>query len=49
MKKLKNYYCDGLRFYSFEDVVEYCERNDYRITNTTTQGGKYFIDVASTV
>jgi len=32
--KQKMYILNGRRFYSFEDAVIYCEKNNLRITNT---------------
>lgn len=47
MKKEK-YICNGKTFASYEDVMDYCDKRGFRITNTTTmRKGVYLIDVTS--
>lgn len=44
----EKYICNGKHFSSYDEVVEYCEKRAFRITNTTTIGkGIFLIDVSS--
>lgn len=43
----KNYICDGKRFASYEEVLNYCKEQGFRVTNTNTIGKKYIISVVS--
>lgn len=47
-KTKEKYICNGKHFPSYEEVMEYCDKRAFRITNTTTIGkGIFLIDVTS--
>lgn len=47
-KTKEKYICNGKHFSSYDEVVDYCDKRAFRITNTTTIGkGTYLIDVTS--
>jgi hypothetical protein len=41
------YIANGHTFESYENVLEYCYENDFRVTGTNTVSGNYIIDLAS--
>ena len=48
MKTTEKYICNGSTFTSYENAVEYCAQNNYRITNTKTlKMGVYLLTVTS--
>lgn len=47
-KQREKYIVNGKRFSSYEEVEDYCEKRNFRITNTTTiSKGTFLIDVSS--
>lgn len=46
-KQKEKYIVNGKRFSSYEEVEDYCEKRNFRITNTTTIRGTFLIDVSS--
>ena len=47
-KQREKYIVNGKRFSSYEEVEDYCEKRNFRITNTTTiSRGTLLIDVSS--
>lgn len=47
-KQREKYIVNGKRFSSYEEVEDYCEKRNFRITNTTTiSKGTFLIDVTS--
>ncbi|UVX32833.1 MAG: hypothetical protein [Bacteriophage sp.] len=47
-KQREKYIVNGKRFSSYEEVEDYCEKRNFRITNTTTiSRGTFLIDVSS--
>lgn len=47
-KQREKYIVNGKRFSSYEKVEDYCEKRNFRITNTTTiSKGTFLIDVTS--
>lgn len=48
LKQKEKYIVNGRRFSSYEEVEDYCEKRNFRITNTTTiSRGTFLIDVSS--
>jgi hypothetical protein len=46
---METYIVNGRKFRSYDNVIKYCEENNYRITNTETiKKGVYLITVTST-
>jgi len=41
MKQKEIYKCNGRTFDSYDAVIEYCEANQLRVTNTETMNTKY--------
>lgn len=47
-KQREKYIVNGKRFSSYEEVEDYCEKRNFRITNTTTiSRSTFLIDVSS--
>lgn len=47
-KQREKYIVNGKRFSSYEEVEDYCEKRNFRITNTTTiSRDTFLIDVSS--
>lgn len=47
-KQREKYIVNGKCFSSYEEVQDYCEKRNFRITNTTTiSRGTFLIDVSS--
>lgn len=46
--KTETYIVDGRKFKSYDEVIEYCEKNNFRVTNTETiYKGIYLITVTT--
>lgn len=48
MAKKEIYICNGKRFSSYDEVIQYCKENSFRVSNTTTlKRNTYLIDIVS--
>lgn len=43
------YKCNGKTFNSIQEVMTYCGRYDYRITNTRNDNGVHYVDITSAI